>query len=429
MDKNKSRKKALQAESDDVPLTYGGIHKHPFVVPVITFLVLFFISLVGFVVIGGQTVGPTDSHIVQVSIDGKHRTVPTRAKTVHDFLERAKIDIHEGDVVEPAPETGINDDDFRVNIYRARPVTIVDGNKRIRTLSAAKTPRSVASQAGVEVYPEDDISASRPVESVLKDNIIGEKVVIDRATPASLNLYGTPVTVRTRADTVGDLLKEKQVNLIEGDSVQPALETSLTPNTQVFVVRSGTQITNVEEQIAMPIQTVEDSSLSFGASAVRQKGSPGKKLVTYQVDLKNGKEVARKAIQEVVVAPPVSQIVARGKAYNIPDDKSSLLTAAGIALEDYPYVNYIISRESGWCATKWQGQVGYCPSYYSELHSPSSGYGYGLCQATPAGKMSSSGSDWATNPVTQLKWCSGYATGRYGSWAGAYNWWQGHNWW
>jgi hypothetical protein len=43
--------------------------------------------------------------------------------------------------------------------------------------------------------------------------------------------------------------------------------------------------------------------------------------------------------------------------------------------------------------------------------------------------MESAGSDWATNPVTQLKWCSGYAEGRYGSWQDAYyHWVANHNW-
>ena len=406
-----------------------GLHKHPFIVPVVTFFVLFFVSLIGFISFNGQTIGPSDSHIVKVSLDGKSQTVPTRAKTVNEFLDRAKIDIHEGDVVEPAGETPIDDDDFRVNVYRARPITVIDGDKKVQTLSAAKTPRSVALQAGFEVYPEDQVEASSPTQYILKDQIIGDKVVIDRATPAYLNLYGTPVKVRTRAKNVGELLKEKQVKLTEGDSVQPSLETPLEPNTQVFVVRTGTQLVTVEEEIAMPTETVEDNSLSFGATAVRQQGASGKKVVTYQLELKNGQEVSRKTIQEVIAQLPVKQIVARGKAFTVPEDKSGLLTAAGIAQSDYPYVNHIISRESGWCATKWQGQAGYCPGYYTELHSPSSGYGYGLCQATPAGKMVSAGADWASNPVTQLRWCSGYATGRYGSWEAAYNFWSSNHWW
>lgn len=440
----KKRTKVVMAPADDKFVTKKTLKKltnnvkktkkqplrnHPFVVPVVTFVTLFFVSLAGFVTLNGQTIGASDSHVVRVSIDGKSQMVPTRAKTVKEFLDRAEVKVDKGDVVEPAADSTIDEDDFRINVYKARPVTIIDGDKRLYAVSAAKTPRSVATQAGLTVYPEDNIESSHPSEQILKDQVIGEKIIVDRATPTHLNLYGTPVTVRTRAKSVGDLLKEKQVSLGPGDSVQPSVDTLLTPEAQVFVVRSGTQIATSEESIPMPIETVEDPSLSFGASAVRQRGTDGKKIVTYQVELKNGREVGRTKIQEVVATAPVKQIVARGKAYSVPDDKSSLLTSAGIALSDYPYVNYIIGRESGWCATKWQGQAGYCPGYYSELHSPTSGYGYGLCQATPAGKMASAGADWASNPVTQLKWCSGYANGRYGSWEGAYNAWQRQGWW
>jgi hypothetical protein len=33
------------------------------------------------------------------------------------------------------------------------------------------------------------------------------------------------------------------------------------------------------------------------------------------------------------------------------------------------------------------------------------------------------------NPVDNLRWATGYATGRYGSWAGAYNFWTNNHWW
>jgi hypothetical protein len=152
-------------------------------------------------------------------------------------------------------------------------------------------------------------------------------------------------------------------------------------------------------------------------------------VVTYQVETKNGRESGRKVIQEVVVQEPVKTIVARGRAVAIPGDKTSIMAGAGVAQSDYAYVNYIVSRESGWCATKWQGQVGYCPAYYTELYSPSSSHGYGLCQSTPAGKMASAGGDWQSNPITQMKWCSGYAKSRFGGWSGAYNYWLAHgNW-
>lgn len=389
------------------------LHKHPFAVPVITFIVLSFSTMVAGVMLGAQTVGPSDSHVIQLSLDGKKQAVPTRAGTVKEFLERAEVELNEGDVVEPAADTPIDENDFRINIYRARPVTIFDGEKRVQALSAATTPRSVAAQAGIEVYPEDRLNQAVSGD-LLKDQVIGEKIVIERATLANLNLYGTPVQIRTHAKTIGDLLKEKNITLASGDTVQPDANTPITDNAQVFVTRSGTQIATAEEEIPMEVQTVEDASLSFGAQAVRQAGSPGKRLVTYQLELVNGQEVGRKVIQEVRTVEPVTQIVARGKAFNVDTDKSTVMSLAGINVAtDYPYVDYIVNKESRW----------------NPLARNVSSGATGLCQALPGSKMASAGADWETNPVTQLKWCNGYAMARYGSWSAAYNFWLANHWW
>ncbi len=374
-------------------------------------LVLFFASLAIFVSTSAEKVVPSDSHLVVFSHDKKQETLPTRAKTVGEFLQRVNIPLNEGDIVEPSADTPILDEKFRINIYRSRPVTVIDNGRKTFAFSAATTPRSVASQAGVDVFPEDKIESQMETD-FLRDGAIGEKVVIDRATPTNLNLYGTQVPVRTHAKTVGELLKEKKVELAKDDTVQPATETPITPQSQIFVVRNGSKVVTEEQVIANEVQTIEDPSLSFGSVAVRQKGTPGKKLVTYQVDTQNGKEVGRKEIQSIVAVEPVKQIVARGRAVFIPADKEATMLAAGISRSDFPYVNYIVSRESGWNAA---------------ARNPSGAFG--LCQALPGSKMATAGADWGTNPVTQLKWCSGYASGRYGSWSGAYNFWIAHHYW
>ncbi|MEU6410160.1 transglycosylase SLT domain-containing protein [Microbispora sp. NPDC046933] len=45
---------------------------------------------------------------------------------------------------------------------------------------------------------------------------------------------------------------------------------------------------------------------------------------------------------------------------------------------------------------------------------------YGIPQALPGSKMASAGSDWQTNPATQIKWGLGYIAGRYKTPCGAW---------
>ncbi|MBE1611857.1 transglycosylase SLT domain-containing protein [Actinopolymorpha pittospori] len=58
--------------------------------------------------------------------------------------------------------------------------------------------------------------------------------------------------------------------------------------------------------------------------------------------------------------------------------------------------------------------------------NPSSG-AYGIPQALPGSKMASAGSDWRTNPTTQIKWGLSYIESRYSTPCGAWSFWQSHN--
>ena len=394
-------------------------------IPVYTFAIMFgacllVFALYQFVHRNDKDFG--DNRIVIISDNGEKRIVPTNDGTVKALLKELDIKIDKGDRVEPALATKIDQDQFRINIYRAVPIEVVDGGQKTFAFSAAATPRSVATEIGEKLYAEDKLK-SIPSDSFMRDGAIGARVVIDRATPVNLNLYGTPTVMRTHAKTFGELLKEKKIKLAKGDEVTPSLNTPLAENVQVAIVRNGTRVQSETLEIAMPVQAISDDNLAYGTSAVRQAGSPGKKLVTYQVELKNNQIVSKKAIQEVVTVQPVTQVMVVGTSLSgIKGD----MARAGISPSDYTYADYIISHESGWCPTKIQGQHGGCPPLVGEV--PSYG-GYGLCQSTPGSKMATAGADWRTNPVTQLRWCTGYANSRHGGWAGAYNFWIRNHWW
>ena len=60
-------------------------------------------------------------------------------------------------------------------------------------------------------------------------------------------------------------------------------------------------------------------------------------------------------------------------------------------------------------------------------HNKSSG-AHGIPQAMPGSKMRVAGTDWMTNPVTQIRWGLGYIKSRYGSPCGAWSHFRSHNW-
>jgi hypothetical protein len=76
-----------------------------------------------------------------------------------------------------------------------------------------------------------------------------------------------------------------------------------------------------------------------------------------------------------------------------------LLLDFGFDEEQWRYLDALWYRESGW-------------NHLAE--NPSSG-AYGIPQSLPATKMSVVGSDWRTNPETQIRWGLAYIAARYGT--------------
>ena len=86
------------------------------------------------------------------------------------------------------------------------------------------------------------------------------------------------------------------------------------------------------------------------------------------------------------------------------DIARALLDEFGFGLDQFGCLDSLYMRESGWSVT---------------ADNPSSS-AYGIPQALPGSKMASAGADWATNPVTQIRWGLGYIQDRYGSPCGAW---------
>lgn len=302
-------------QSQVVLSTPKDVHKHPFVIPIVAFLVVFFGLCIGFIGLSGGSIDAEDSKVVKLYVDGKVRDVPTHAPTVKQLLERLDIKLAAEDVVEPNINSPILSDNFSVNVYRSRPITIIDENgQRTSARVAESTAFELAKKAGVKVYPEDKVNFGDPDKAV-EDGVVGDLITIDRAVPATINLYGKNIPVRTHAATVGDLLKEKNIQTLKGDTVTPATNTPITENARIFILRKGKKIVTREEVIPAPVETEYDATMKVGEQRVVDPGLEGKRVVTYEVKLENGREVSRKEIQSVVsVEPQVRKVIQGTKA-------------------------------------------------------------------------------------------------------------------
>jgi uncharacterized protein YabE (DUF348 family) len=395
------------------------IIRHPFLLPVITFFIVVFFGMGMFVTVGATTGGAKDTKIVNVYVDGENQTHTTRAKTVGDLLDRLEIITIKEDIVEPQRDTVILENNTQVNVYRARPIELQDGDRTITVVSAQRSPRLVAAEAGLVLFPEDEVILSSRDDTLLQSSA-SEKLVIDRSIEIRLTIYGVLTTIRTTADTIEELLKKENIILQAKESTQPEdVRTPITSGMLISVNRPGVKTLAVTEEIPFLSETETDPNLTVGQTEIRVQGVKGERAVIYEIIEKDGIETERKEIQTIVTKNAINEVRVRGSKQatlssniNVSADKVALMTAAGIAPGDYVYVDFIISKESGWRP--------------GALNSGSGAYG--LCQSLPASKMASAGADYLTNPVTQLRWCSGYSS-RYGGWQGSYNAWLAQGWW
>jgi len=108
-------------------------------------------------------------------------------------------------------------------------------------------------------------------------------------------------------------------------------------------------------------------------------------------------------------------------------DRQSILARAQ---SDPRAVGRLLVADRGWSDAQfgcldslWQKESG----WRWNANNSSSG-AYGIPQSLPGSKMGSIGSDWATNPVTQIKWGLQYISDRYGTPCGAWAKSQASNW-
>lgn len=252
-----------------------------------------------------------NERLVTIYDQGTEQTIITKAHTVSDALKQADIEVGGLDKVEPKGDTELIAQNYRVNIYRARPVILIDGSQRIKLVTSAQSPKQIFAAAGLTLYDEDKTSFSR-TDDVVSDGGAGLKLAVDRATAFAFTLYGKQFEARTQAKTVGDMLKDKGVVLGAQDGASLALDTPLTPGMDVRVWRNGKQTVTLEEVIAKPTEQVKDMDREPSFKEVRTPGKDGKKQVTYEIETRDGKEVSRNVIASVTTLEPVKEVIAVG---------------------------------------------------------------------------------------------------------------------
>ncbi|MGK4582764.1 transglycosylase SLT domain-containing protein [Kitasatospora sp. HPMI-4] len=164
-------------------------------------------------------------------------------------------------------------------------------------------------------------------------------------------------------------------------------------------------------QQASADQAAQEAAAKKAADeAARQKAAADAQAKADAEKAAKAAEEKRKADEEAA-----NRAKARTEMAAVSADPGSVQALAASIVGDstqFQCFSQIVKRESGWDYTATNAGSG----------------AYGLVQALPGSKMASVGSDWRTNPATQIKWGLNYMNDRYGSPCGAWSFWQSHQW-
>ena len=304
--------------------------------------------------------------LITIHDRGEEKLLLSEAETVGDALKDAGIALDSRDAVEPAVTQKLIATEYQINIYRARPVTIIDGQTRQKVITPYQTAERIIQDAGI-AYNSEDTAALTRSDNILADGA-GLQLTIDRATPFSLSLFGSASDMRTQSETVEAMLKDKGITLGANDRTSPSLTSPIVAGMQVKVWREGKQTVTAEASIDFSTEQIRDADRDVGYKAIQTTGVSGLRNVTYEIEIKDGVEVSRVEIASLVTKEAVKQVEVIGAkykgAYTSPTENESItwtfLIGQGFSREQTAGIMGNLKQEHGFNTTgdglaQWTG--------------------------------------------------------------------------
>lgn len=226
---------------------------------------------------------------------------------------------------------------------------------------------------------------------------LGSRIQIQRALPVEVTDAKKITIYRTWSKTVGDLLTEQNISLIDKDTVDPSLETPLSPDLKIKITRVAEFDTTLTETIPFKVIKKNDVNLEKGQTRVETAGVNGQREVTYHVRRVDGEEISRKVISSKVIKEPQNQILIVGIGPRLAQSGpyvDIINAAARKYLINGTALMCLMLRESNGHNTSI-GYVGDEPTYYG-LFQYTLGFWASASAAAGFG-----GADW-TDPTAQI---------------------------
>ena len=195
-----------------------------------------------------------------------------------------------------------------LHFRKAVPISVIEvGVAAVKKQTSAKTVGEALMQAGYTMFLADRVSPA--INASVQAN---QEIRIERAKPISVVVDGRRIRTRTHKANVGDVLAEMNIVLYDQDYARPALDTPITSETEIRVVRVTNAVEVKQDYVPFETKWEADSSLELDTQVVGQDGEPGvqeqRTLVTYE----DGLEVKRELSADFTASNPQPKIYKYG---------------------------------------------------------------------------------------------------------------------
>ncbi|WP_285105686.1 ubiquitin-like domain-containing protein [Promicromonospora sp. MEB111] len=357
------------------------------------------------VLVGVAGMYTANATTLTIDYNGDVRTLSVYGDTVAEALASQNIELQPDDVVQPAAASGVGPGNTVV-VRTSRDVTVELDGQVITLRTTAGTVGELLAALG----PRGDgalATASRTTQ------LGRDPVRFSTVKKVNIAVDGSVLEFSTTRSTVRSVFDEAGIALADGDVTSVPLDAAAVDGMIIMVSRDASSSRTVTEVVPFETETVEDSSLPEGYESIRTAGVAGEAKVTYEVKTVGGAVVERTVVDRKVTREPVNEVLVVGTmdVATAPVDPGSaralgqaMAAERGWGADEFSCLDQLWQKESGW---RWNAD------------NPSS-EAYGIAQANPGSKMATVGSDWLTNPATQIEWGLGYISGRYGTPCGAW---------
>lgn len=188
-----------------------------------------------------------------------------------------------------------------------KQVTINDSGFEVTAVTEEKTVGELLRDFEIEIGEHDSLEVS--AKAMVEDDM---EIVIRRAIPIGISTMQGDQEVHMVAGTVGDALKKASVEIDENDEVYPELDTYVQPGLAIQVVDVEVKYDTDTERIGFKEITRKNKSLKKGKEVTVREGKQGVREIKYKLIYKNGKLVSRTEVKSTVTKKPVSEIVEIG---------------------------------------------------------------------------------------------------------------------